>query len=1212
MLKALELIGFKSFAEKARFEFPRGITVIVGPNGSGKSNVVDAIKWVLGEQSVKSLRGKEMADVIFNGSGSRRGLNSAEITLTFDNSSHLFPVDTPEVHITRRVYRSGEGEYLINRNPARLRDIRDLLTGTGLGTHAYSVIEQGKVDVLLQSSPRERRLIFEEAAGISRFKARKIESLRRLERVEQNLLRLSDIVDEVDSRLRSVRLQAGKARRYKQYTDRLQELRTQVAMVDWQRLSEQLAQFDAELQSLVDQRDAAGAQAEALGAQSLQMDNEVGEINEAVHQAEAGIAENRERIASVESTIDHQRAQAADLEQEIARQRRRLVALSGRAGDLQHELEATDQQVHTAEEHHREITLRLGEGERELTGLIGDLDHLRGEHEQHRSAHMEQVRAAAALGNRISALESQAAAAEVDRDRCRKRIEELDRQVNEVHTELERLRQTREQLAETLQRQQQILEAAKSDLAQLRQARAARQEELANLRQRHSASSERVAVLEELQRRQEGLGAGVKEVLALAKDAPEGPFGEVRGLVADLLRVSVEIAPLIEVALGQAAQHIVVGTGGRLLDHLVNGSRQFAGRVGFVWLDKHPAEDATKVDLEGRPGVLGRADRFVEAEPALRPLATRLLGRVWIVERLSHALELAALDHGARFVTLSGELVADDGTLIAGPRHDATGLISRHSQLRALKTQLDELTATITQAEQAVARLDQQVADQRQEVEIRETQYHLAADQLAEHRHMITAAESRRAQFDKQQAALDTELNAAVRQHQEACDQLADLCRQRDALDRRVADMEAELTRMVAQLERLESQRQTRDRQATQVKVELAKSEERLRNLQTRMRQFEETRQERHRAIADSREQLAASLKRLEQSRWKVLRGESEIAELYLRKEGFARKTVAMIDRREHLRQKGSELAAEVLAVRGRIRKAEEKIHTQQLAANEIHHQRNTLADRLREDYGIELAELEHEPTAEQQHQRDEVQEEIDDLRRKIANLGNVNLEALEELEELDDRYAKLSGQYQDLAQAKNSLEKIIDKINTDSRRLFTETLETVRGHFQTLFRDLFGGGQADIILEDDVDILESGIEIVARPPGKEPRSISLLSGGEKTLTCVALLLAIFRSRPSPFCVLDEVDAALDEANIDRFTKVLQDFLDRSQFIIVTHSKKTMTCADTIYGVTMQESGVSKQVAVRFEDVSEDGHILSDRLTAADDEPESGDETQAA
>ncbi len=341
-------------------------------------------------------------------------------------------------------------------------------------------------------------------------------------------------------------------------------------------------------------------------------------------------------------------------------------------------------------------------------------------------------------------------------------------------------------------------------------------------------------------------------------------------------------------------------------------------------------------------------------------------------------------------------------------------------------------------------------------------------------------------------------------------------------------------------------------------------------------------------------------VQRAEASRWNILRAESEIAELYLRKEAFAEEIIRCLNQRDELQQQRNQLAAEAQTGRTHARKIEEQIHAQDLAANEIRLERETLASRLREDYGIELAELEHHPTSEEQRHRDEVQQEIEELRHKIHALGNVNLEALEELEALESRFKTLSEQHQDLSAAKSSLEKIIERINADSRRLFAETLETVRGHFQQLFRDLFGGGQGDILLEEGVDILESGIEIVARPPGKEPRSISLLSGGEKTLTCVALLLAMFRSRPSPFCVLDEVDAALDEANIDRFTNVLHEFLKWTQFIIVTHSKKTMTCANTIYGVTMQESGVSKQVSVRFEDVSDDGHISPERLAGAE------------
>ena len=1216
MLKALELVGFKSFADRTRFEFPQGITVVVGPNGSGKSNIVDAIKWVLGEQSAKSMRGREMADVIFNGSGTRRALNTAEITLTFDNSSGVLAIDTPEVHITRRVYRSGEGEYLINRQPCRLRDIRDLLSGTGMGTQAYSVIEQGKVDVLLQSSPRDRRMIFEEAAGISRFNAKKLEALRRLERVEQNLLRLSDIVDEVESRLRSVRMQANKARRYRQYTDRLQGLRTQVGLVDWRRLSRRLAGFEAELESLSAERDQAVAEAEAIEARLLEVDTRLGDANESIRRSEARIAANRERIAAGESAIEHERTRSRDLEQEIARYRQQVAAMSVRVGGLEEQLSQTTKAVQAEEEHHRQVTRLFAEGERDLTDLIERLDQVRGEHEQHRTAYMQEMRSAAELGNEISGLESRVAATRAARKRNEQQTAELDQGLRRLDAELEELRRQEEELSSRVDGRSQQHSAATDRLAQRRRESAQCQRKLVELQQRESGLTERTSVLEELEQRHEGLSPGVKDVLAQVRNAAQGPFRQVRGLVADLLDVNMEAALLVEVALGETAQHLVVGSGSELLDYLQEESHTFAGRVGFVWLDglANPASER-EVDLEGRPGVLGRADQFVQTAPEYLPLARRLLGRTWFVQTLAAALALAD-SHGAglNYVTVAGELLAADGTLCVGPRNTSTGLISRRSELRALKTQLAELKAKIEKTQSGVEQLEQQVAEEEQQVSALSDAHQQALDALGKHGHKITAAEERQTQLNRQRTVLEAELRAASVEYESLSQSLAQAHARQRQVKSGLAEIEARLARLADGRDRLEADRQARDRNTTETKVELAKSEERLRNLRVRMRQLQESQEERHRAIAESRQQLARCRTSAEQSQWNILRAESQIAELYLRKEAFARQTVDLIGRREALQEERSGLKVEVQRVRTRGRKLDEGIHAKELAAGEVRHERSSLADRLREDYGIELAELEHEPTEEEQRQRDEVQQEIEELRRKINNLGNVNLEALEELQQQEARHTTLAAQYKDLARAKASLERIIEKINVDSRRLFAETLETVKGHFATLFRDLFGGGRVDIVLDEEIDILESGIEIVARPPGKEPRSISLLSGGEKTLTCVALLLAIFRSRPSPFCVLDEVDAALDEANIDRFIKVLQDFLAWTQFILVTHSKKTMTCANTIYGVTMQESGVSKQVSVRFEDVSDDGEILVP--PASEEGPpqaaSEGDEPQAA
>ncbi len=784
MLKALELAGFKSFADKTRLEFPPGITVVVGPNGSGKSNVVDAIKWVLGEQSIKSLRGKEMADVIFNGSPTRRPMNFAEITLTLNNSDRLLPVDTPEVHITRRVYRSGEGEYLINRNPSRLRDIRDMLAGTGLGTQAYSVIEQGKVDVLLQSSPKDRRMIFEEAAGISRFKLKKVEALRRLERVDQNLLRLADIVDEVESRLRSVRSQAGKARRYKEHTDRLQELRTQVGLVDWRRLSERLAETEGRIRDLTADRDAALAGIETAEARAVELDTRTAEINEEVRRGEAQIAANRERIAAQESSVEHERQRGKDLDEEIERHRRQVVSLSARAGDMHQQWRETAEAVETAETLHRTIGQRLVEGERSFTELTARLDQTRGEHEQHRTTHLEQIRAAAGLGNEISGLESHLAAAAAVRERSRGRLSDLDRQIAAVVEELDGLRRQRDELARTVQSRQDALRESQRQLAQQQRELAIRSDELAALRQRRSGAAERAAVLEELHRRQEGVTAGVKEVLAKAAAADAGPFAAVHCLLADLLGVSVEMAPLVEVALGPAAQHVVARRGDELVSFLGENASRFAGRVGFVWCEDGDEAPMTGADLAGQPGIVGRCDTFVKCDQQYSALVTRLLGRTWIVLTLDHARALAGAcstalrrklgdpaeagttsTGGLNFITLAGDLLQADGTLVVGPRQAASGLISRRSQLRELNEQLAELDARIATGEAAVNEAQAAIAARQEELDGHSAAHRQAAESLAEHRVKLTAADERRTQFQQQRAAQDGELRAASVQH---------------------------------------------------------------------------------------------------------------------------------------------------------------------------------------------------------------------------------------------------------------------------------------------------------------------------------------------------------------------------------------------------------------------------------------------------------------
>jgi chromosome segregation protein len=1213
MLTALELNGFKSFADRTRFEFPRGITVVVGPNGSGKSNVVDAIKWVLGEQSVKTLRGKEMADVIFAGSSVRGALNSCEATLTFDNTGRRLALDTPEVHITRRVYRSGEGEYLINRQPCRLRDIRDLFAGTGIATEAYSVIEQGKVDVMLQSSPKDRRAIFEEASGISRFKAKKVEALRRLERVDQNLLRLRDIVEEVESRLKSVRNQAAKARRYKEYSDRLQQLRTQVGLADWRALGEQLAQFEQAALALREEIAAATAAGEAAETKSATIETQTVAIDSEIRSAESRLSDQRERAATIESAIEHGRTRLTDLDDQSAGLRKQLQALSNRAVDLAELWQTTSQEVAAADQKHRELAGRLADQERALTALTAQLDQIRAENHERQAAHLEQLRTSAALASEISTLEGRLSRADETRQRCHTRLAELQSARERIEDEIKSLARRQQELAERLAEKAADLAAAREDLAEARRQHALRQKDMADCRERLSGINERAALLEELEKRHEGVGAGAREVLQFVRENPAGPLEQVRGLLADLIQVNVETAPLIEAALGEKAQHLVVSPGRRLMEYLAAHGKRLSGRVGFLPLDA-AGPSSPNVDLTNELGVVGRADRFVEAALELAPLVRRLLGGTWIVENLRHAIAMSETSgRGLNFVTLAGEYLAADGTLVVGQRGAAAGLISRRSELRALRVQITQWEEKIAQLATTVSALEQQVAEQDETVSVALSAQQSAAEAVAEQRLRAGAASLRRDQLAEQHSALQTELSTAGEQVESVDRSLAAARTRLDRLQTSIAQSEARMSDNSRRIDELDVARQERHRDCLSAQVELARSEQQLGHLRGQLRRYDQDRQERERTLTEAEDQLAQCAVRRQETEWQILTAESALAELYLHREQLTAETARLFQNRDDLRTQRSEATQIVQRNRAIIHDLEEKLHAQDLAAGEIQHQRATLESRLREDYGIELAELTHQPTPEEQHEREQVETEIADLRRKLTNIGGVNLDALSEVEEMETRFTSLSAQLEDLSQAKASLEQIIHRINADSRRLFTETLETVKGHFQQLFRKLFGGGSADIIMEEGVDILESGIEIVARPPGKEPRSISLLSGGEKTLTCVALLLSIFRSRPSPFCVLDEVDAALDEANIERFVNVLKEFLQWTQFVVVTHSKKTMAFANTLYGVTMQESGISKRVSVRFEDVSETGEISTAALRRSEtDAPEQSSAADSA
>jgi chromosome segregation protein len=1225
MLKRLELVGFKSFADKTTFDFGDGVTAIVGPNGSGKSNVVDAVRWILGEQSAKSLRGGEMADVIFNGSASRRSLGVAEVTMTFDNARRGLAVESEEVQITRRVYRSGEGEYLINQQLCRLRDVKDLFLGSGAGTDAYCIIEQGRVDVLLQASNLDRRSIFEEAAGISRFKAKKVETLRRLERVDQNLQRLRDIIDEVEKQLRSVKLQASKAQRYQEYSTRLRELRVALGVQEYRQLMDQLDAAAAVLDRLKAALAEHASLASGWEADVQRLEAVLARLDDGLREQEARLGQAREQIKAAETTLGHERSLAGELDTDLARARARVVETTGRAGQLASVVSQAREELQQAEVHaqrQRDHVCGLEEAAQTAAAALAEL---RRQLAADKTEHLEQMRLAARLQNDAVSCKAQVDNLSRERDRLQQKTAQAAESLASLDLELQELTEADAALQGRLQAARQVLAELRQERERLQRLRDQTGEIVSRLRQERSGLASRVEVLEGLERSHEGLGAGVRELLDRLARGDGGPWRTVLGMLADFLTVKREYAPLIDLALGEWSQRFLVRDAEQLAEALAQLPQPFSGRVSFLPLqdagvegrgDGRRGNRLLEVSLHGRvrmplapggtpahSGVVAVAESLVTCDhPELADLPAQLLGRTLLVRDLAVARAIAAHTSGYRLITLQGELLEPDGTLTVGTHHAEAGILSRKSELRELREQAATLDRRIADAEADWAELRERLAELETRDAAQQEAIEVLAEQAADLRARVERHRDRRKGLHEEVSLSRDEMQRVAREIEE---QAASWQRARDeaaAAEAQVRDLQQRIERAEAASRQGDHDRQQRQHDATGAAVALAKCEERSAALRGQYEQAAADLEQRRQEAVHAEQALRDCKARLAYSQLTMLNASAALAHCSRDKEAAEVQVAAMTAERQQHRQERMRLASQAQAVRNEWRTHQEEAHARELQVSDLRHRRDTLASRLAEDYQIDLAAQCADPAAAlaAPPPAEEAEQEIAELRKKLGKLGSVNLDSLQEMNELEARAATLQTQNDDLTAAKRTLEEIIQKINQDSRRLFTETFASIRTHFQELFRKLFGGGMADIVLEDEADVLECGIEIIARPPGKELRSISLMSGGEKTLTAVALLLAIFRSKPSPFCLLDEVDAALDEANIARFTAVLRDFLSLSQFIIITHSKKTMACADVLYGVTMQESGISKRVAVRFEDWPDDSNGQANGTAAAE------------
>lgn len=1214
MLKRLELLGFKSFADKTEFTFGSGITAIVGPNGSGKSNVVDAIRWIMGEQSAKSLRGGEMTDVIFNGSSTRKSLGLAEVTLVLDNRQRRLAFESDEVQITRRVYRDGQGEYLINKQPSRLRDIKDLFLGSGAGADAYCIIAQGKVDALLQASNHERRQVFEEAAGISRFRAKKIESQRKLEQVELNLQRVRDIMEELRRQLHGVQLQASKARKYQEYQGLLRDKLTTVSLHEFHRWHVEKSQVEASLQELREQLAQQQEQAERLEAAHRELEQQWSEAEEQIRRAEADLASLRERQAVLENTLRHEQALVEQKQQERQRAQERRDALESLLQDLR-------QRVQACQAEWEEVETRRSACEQAVTLLQGQHDDLaqrlkllRRRHQEDQAKLLEVMREAARSHNEWVSLKAHGQNLEQHRQRLHQRFDQANLHLSQMDQEVRVLedaeRDTMRQWDQARAHQtamDQQAEALRQQIDQLRE------ELMQGKALRHGLLSQ-AQLLEALARNHEGLNPLAVHILERTEQSPTFPWNQVYGVLADWLEVVPEYASLIDLLLAEKTQSILIKDQATLEAILQELAEDLAGRADFILLDHlapqppsangewtnssttasspglhSPVSEATPgLQPEDVPGWIGPMDRLVVCpRPDAAGLVESLLNRTYLVQDLETALLMSHQFPEARWVTPLGERCEKGSHVCLGQAKTASGMLSRKSQYRDLQEQMQHLDERLQQQEQHLNQLQEQAsrqADQcthsQQNVQVLEEQLADLRSRLAQHRERSSVMSQEVHWGRKELQQLEEEWNQVQNQLEQA------LAKAQSA-DARVQELQRSLEQGTEASVQYEQQLHQLYQQLTQAKVDAATVDEKRAAAAALLQQV--TQQEQN-----LREEWDRLLQQQQAHSEQIVRGQQALADGAAQRESLQSQYEAAQARLLEWQSRGAKwredrqrLLEASQQFRSRWQEQLDQKHQLELRCNDAALKQDHLCSRMQEEleWDLRAAHANYTPP-EAPLDLASMHADMADLKKKIHRLGSINLDALQELHELEARAAHLQTQHDDLVQAKTALDEILEKINGDSRRLFISTFDAVRQHFQDLFRKLFGGGLADIVLENPEDVLESGIEIIARPPGKEARHLSLLSGGEKALTAVALLLAIFRNKPSPFCIMDEVDAALDEANVGRFAAVLREFLDLSQFIIISHSKKTMAAADVLYGVTMQEAGVSKRMAVRLEEAA--------------------------
>jgi len=1188
-LEKIVLNGFKSFADKTEFVFDSSVTAIVGPNGCGKSNVVDAVKWVLGEQSVKSLRSGQMADVIFGGSSSRKSLGAAEVSLLISNpdiaGARQLPIDADEVQISRKIYKSGESEYRINSKICRLKDVRELIMDTGIGTRAYSILEQGQIEYLVSASKTDRRFIFEEAAGISKYKAHKKEALRKLERTEQNLLRLADILGEVSKRLRSVKLQAGKARNYLQYTKRLKELQVNYSLVEYAKNCTQVSRKKSALDKVTEQR-------ETLATEVAKQDALISKLGEDIIETEHKLNHTGNSLVSVQSRIEQQLQRIDFLRARTAELRQRKKSAAEKIEKLQEQKNLFDEnsaqyrnESANCEKMLEEKSRDVEQIEKAIQEVNTECASLEAHLEDEKSGIIDIVRMTAQLHNEVQSISVYRNNLSSQKDRLAGRAETARAELEELLTEKAQHSARLSDIEKVLCELKDSLESKRRNMEELDGSLIVDNKRLAHSKEARSALNSELTILTDMEKRYEGLKAGVKSILKNLS-VENNKFDYVEGIVADIVQADIEYANAVEAVLEGQTDALVINSISRMLDD-TETIQKLDGRVNFISLDRiEPFVD--KNDLSKLPSVRGRLVEFVKFESKYAPLVWKLLGKTLIVDSLEEAIRLIdKTAQGYKLVTLKGEFVSADGTVRLGPLGKATGLISRKSRLRQLQGSIANITSEVAVLEGQIEKNDQTKAHLDKLCKELRTAVYEANTEEMQISSKLSVIEQNIKRLREEEPLIAGEIDLLAEQIEQSVQKEYNS-------KQKLQELEVVNNQRTAQIEKLEAkyaeqkqQQQTLAGRLTDVKIALGQITEQSKALKQIIVSLQSQMQENRTATQTAQEEIRSCVEQLAQAERDILNCEAQVSELFVEKEQSQENSRLLQQEIERLLGERKQAEEHIRLRRAEKDQTDQQINELKIELSQLEVKQQDMVERVREDLQIDLAEA-YKNYTDQEVDWERIKEEIVELRGKIERLGNVNVDAIDEQETLENRHNFLSSQVNDLNSSRAQLQQLINRLNKKSREKFQQTFDEIRGHFQEIFRKLFGGGKADIILEDSEDVLDAGIEVIARPPGKETRSISLLSGGEKSMTALALLFSVFKTKPSPFCFLDEVDAALDEANNERFNMLLREFQKDSQFIVITHAKRTMSIADVLFGITMQMRGVSKKISVKFGEYEEE------------------------